>query len=628
MNRAFKIAALVLGTVLVLAAVLVLGLRLALDPNRYKDDIVQLVKTHTGRELRIDGPVSLSVFPWLGLELTRVSLGNAPGFDATPFAQADRAGVRVALLPLLRREVIVDTIALHGLNLNLARNRKGEANWDDLFAARDGAAGGGRLAAFALGGVDVRDARIGWRDEASGAAYSVQHLALRTGRFVPGEPVDLNLSFDLDVGAAATTRIILTSRFQLDLERQRLEIPQLALSVGELALTASMRGERLREAPVWQGTLEVPPFDALKFLRQHGIDYRPADKSALARIGLKTQLAASGAELRLSGLDVRLDDSRLTGTLGLRDFAKPRYTFDLALDEIDLDRYLPAATAATAAPAPHAAGAAAPFALLRGQEADGRLRIERLKAAGVRASAASLPVAAHGNVLTLGPVQAALYNGKVDARATLDARNPAPVLTLDATLTGVQVGPLLKDAGVYDKYTGIGNVGLKLTSQGTALREIKQGLNGSASVVLRDGKIEGVNLQKLIQNARAVYDVARGKPVPATPAATDETVFRELRANWRIANGVARNDDLLLQGPALRASGQGTAHLVNETLDYRLKVTLVEQPDGKETTVPVIVSGGFAKPEYSVDFGEVLKEKAEKAIEKKLQKFLEKGLKR
>ncbi len=625
MNRAFKIAALILGAVLVLAAVLVLVLRLALDPNRYKDDIVQLVQTHTGRELRIDGPISLSVFPWLGLELTRVSLGNAPGFDATPFAQADSAGVRVALLPLLRREVIVDTVALHGLNLNLARNRKGEANWDDLFTAHDGTATGGGLAAFALGGVDVRDARISWRDEASGAAYSVQHLALRTGRFVPGEPVDLNLSFDLGVGAAATARVILTSRFQLDLERQRLEIPQLALGVGELTLTANIRGERLRESPAWQGTLEVAPFDVLKFLRQHGIDYRPTDKNALARLGLKTQLTASGAELRLSGLELRLDDSRLTGTLGLRDFAKPRYTFDLALDAIDLDRYLPDATPASSA---KAAGAAAPFALLRGQEADGRLRIERLKAAGVRASAASLPVAAHGNLLTLGPVRAALYNGSVDARATLDARNPAPVLTLDATLTGVQVGPLLKDAGVYDKYTGTGNVVLKLASQGTALREIKQGLNGNANVVLRDGKIEGVNLHKLIQNARAAYNVARGKPVAATPAATDETVFRELRANWRIANGVARNDDLLLQGPALRASGQGTAHLVSETLDYRLRVTLVEQPDGKETTVPVIVSGSFAKPGYSVDFGEVLKEKAEKAIEKKLEKFLEKGLKR
>ncbi len=91
----------------------------------------------------------------------------------------------------------------------------------------------------------------------------------------------------------------------------------------------------------------------------------------------------------------------------------------------------------------------------------------------------------------------------------------------------------------------------------------------------------------------------------------------------RVVNGIAQNDDLALDGPNLRATGRGTADLVRETLDYRLKVTVAEGAERRGTTVPVIISGTFAKPSYNVDFGELVKQEAEKQLEKQLQKGLE-----
>jgi AsmA protein len=90
-----------------------------------------------------------------------------------------------------------------------------------------------------------------------------------------------------------------------------------------------------------------------------------------------------------------------------------------------------------------------------------------------------------------------------------------------------------------------------------------------------------------------------------------------------VVNGVAQNDDLVLDGANLRATGRGTADLARETLDYRLKATVAEGADRRGTTVPVIIAGTFTNPSYNVDFGELLKQEAGKQVEKQLQKSLE-----
>ena len=184
----------------------------------------------------------------------------------------------------------------------------------------------------------------------------------------------------------------------------------------------------------------------------------------------------------------------------------------------------------------------------------------------------------------------------------------------------MQVGPLLKDMQRFDHYTGTGNIGLKLTAQGFDADQIKKSLNGTAAIAFRDGKIEGVDLVKLIGQARALRDAARGKPVAVKASENDATVFKSLTASVRVVNGVAQNDDLALDGPNLRATGRGTADLVHEKLDYRLKVTVAEGAERRGSTVPVIVAGTFTNPSFNVDLGELLKKEAEKQIEKKLQK--------
>lgn len=136
MTKAFKIIGYTLGALVALIIAAIIILPLVIDPNDFKPQIEAEAKKHTGRDLHLNGDLSLSVFPWLGIKLGATELGNAPGFGEQVFAKFDNAEVKVKLLPLLRKQVEVDEIALGNVFAQLEQRADGTNNWSDLAGAK------------------------------------------------------------------------------------------------------------------------------------------------------------------------------------------------------------------------------------------------------------------------------------------------------------------------------------------------------------------------------------------------------------------------------------------------------------------------------------------------------------
>jgi AsmA protein len=110
---------------------------------------------------------------------------------------------------------------------------------------------------------------------------------------------------------------------------------------------------------------------------------------------------------------------------------------------------------------------------------------------------------------------------------------------------------------------------------------------------------------------RAVNDKKLEALGELAPAAGDETRFTRLGGSVQITNGVARNDDLALESPGLvRVTGQGTADLVRERLDYRVSLG----------SVPLLVQGPFTALKYRPDTSAL----AKKAVDKQLDRLKDK----
>lgn len=192
MKALFKLVLGLLGLVFVAVLAVIVAVA-TLDPNQHKDWIIAKVEEKTGRTLALDGEIGLSLYPWLGVELNGLTLGNAAGFDAQPFLHLDHFKARIKLLPLLREQYEIDTVRIHGAALNLARNKDGVTNWADL-------AGGEAepkplpLTAIVLGGVDIQKTQLTWSDASTDTRYEIRDLTVATGELTYGEPIKLSLA--------------------------------------------------------------------------------------------------------------------------------------------------------------------------------------------------------------------------------------------------------------------------------------------------------------------------------------------------------------------------------------------------------------------------------------------------
>lgn len=663
MKGPLKWLAAVVGVIVVLFIAAAILIPLLIDPNDYKQELVAQVKDHTGRDLLIDGDIELTVFPWIGIKFGKVVLSNAAGFDNPVFAGTDKVSIRIKLLPLLSKRLEMDTVTVHGLTLNLARDANGHNNWDDLAKAggggtessgststgSGGGSEGGAAVALAIGGLDIDDANLSWIDARQNQRFEIANLSVATGAIGSGEPVDLKIALDVQVGEPAIdSHVSIEGVLDYDAAEKSLLVDKLQLQVEDLKLGGRIRISHLDTAPVTDGTISVAEFNAKKLLESLSMEVpQTSDPDALTRVSLESAIRAGSNQLALNPLTIRIDDSTLSGEVSLPDLKSQAVRFDLAVDAIDVDRYLApekeksgngAAAPVAATPGAGAGAAVAtelPNEALRKLDAIGRMKIGKLKVAKLNLTAVDMSVKAKNGLIKLNPLDANLYSGTYRGNIVVDARGKTPRLTVDENLRGVLAGPLLEDLKGYDPITGATDVNVALQTMGASADEVKKSLNGSADFAFTKGAINGVNIARMIREA---YARIKGTKLPAEEV-EQKTDFSELRGSLHIVNGIATNNDFIAMTPLLRINGKGTANLPAETLDYRVQATVVttlkgeggeELKDLVGIPIPIHVTGSFADPRYALDtqaLAEALaKSKLKDVLENKVGDDTVKGL--
>ncbi len=729
---------------LVLAVVVVVAIVAAtFDPNQYKPQIVDLVKSRTGRTLTIDGKIGLTFFPKIGAEVEKVALSEPQG--AKTFARIDEARVALALLPLLSKQVIVDQVTLAGLAVDLVRFKDGRTNFDDLLGEKKPekpvpkpAAPAGAPLAIDIGGIALKNANIGWRDEGAGTDVRLANVNLRTGRIASGVPGKLELEakidgrqpqaalqVDLEMGYRVNFETLAATLSSLDLKAKG-DVPGLAgldarlkgdtvdydpqagridLAGVELAakskdgLDAKFSIPKLRIAPdraeskaitgevrLVQPKQSIDAKLALSALEAKGkliqfarfevdLDAKTGDLAVQGKLGTPVTLSLDSREVQLPGiagdlavsgpnipgkslkaavkggaradwgkrnanaeLAVKLDESNVQARVGVANWAQPAVNFDVVADRLNVDRYFPPAKPG-AAPAGGGStgkgspgGGAAPekpidLAGLKTLNASGSVKVGALQVQNIKAENVAATMKAAGGRLDVNPMSANLYQGALAGTAAVNASGNT--FTVKQTLTGVSVGPLLRDVAQKDVLEGRGNVALDVTTAGNTVTALKKALGGTANVALKDGALKGVDIPGTIRKARALLG-SKGA-LERQAKGGDKTDFSELTASFAIRNGVARNDDLKAASPLLRVAGAGDIDIGEGRVNYLVKASIVATSTGQGgkdpanvagVTVPIKITGPFDALSYSVDVGALATEAAKDAVTREVERRL------
>ena len=217
--------------VLMIIPIAIIVFILSFNANHFKTQIVQYVKTHTQRELVLQGDIKVTFFPKLGLDTGKMLLSQRN--SAREFASVNDARLYVAWLPLLKKQLVFDHVEVDGARVNLIRYKNGTTNYDDLQIPDE------KLAplTFDIDGIRVTNSALNWQDEMRWQRVALQDVQIETGRLADSVPGNLKASFHLNSEVARSDSAVdVKSRFFYDRKAGRYEFADIEGTLGGSAL--------------------------------------------------------------------------------------------------------------------------------------------------------------------------------------------------------------------------------------------------------------------------------------------------------------------------------------------------------------------------------------------------------
>jgi len=157
------------------------------DVNRYKPQIEARLKEQLGRDVTL-GPMGLTLIP-LAFRVENAVIADAPEFETgRPFAVTQTLSVRPKLLPLIRGDIRIRSLALIKPSVELVRNGKGAWNFATLGTGKNTDEG-----SVYIGELKIQDGQVAITDvqqHTDSAVYD--HIDLTVRNFAPNKPFSVD----------------------------------------------------------------------------------------------------------------------------------------------------------------------------------------------------------------------------------------------------------------------------------------------------------------------------------------------------------------------------------------------------------------------------------------------------
>jgi len=633
----------ILGGLAILAIAAVVIVPKVVDIQKYKPLLLQKVSEATGLQVSLGGDLHLSLFPWVGVSFQDLHLGNPAGFGDEDFVAVKSFEAHVKLIPLLSKEIQINSFIVNEPSIFLLKRKDGHANWEALSKSRTKSQQSSDtvtrkesteplLKSIEIDDFVISNGRLKFVDQQQKTQEEVTGLTLKLTDVSLVRPVSLNFSGVINEKPFAVTGTVGPVGVQPGNGILPFDLHISALD----QLTAKIKGQLDNPADnlSYNVSCSTESFSPRKLLAalQIPLPVATGDPAALETMALDVTVAGTKKNLAVTDGHLNLDSSKLAFSTNIKSFVPLNLTFDGKLDSIDFDRYLPSTPEGTAGEGSTAGkgekgqpATGTDYAPLRKIAIDSKVAVGKMKVKGGTLSNVQMHLVAKKGVFEFNPFAMELYGGNVASTATVNVQGPTPVTKLEARTTNVQVGPLLRDFTGKNVIEGnlVSNVALAMN--GDTAMAVKKSLNGKGELLFTDGAIVGIDLAGMVRNVQASFGLA---------AATTEkprTDFAELRVPFTIVNGQVNTPGTTMQSPLLRVSAAGDADLVTEKLNMKVEPRFVATLKGQGDTterrglmVPVLVRGTFSNPQFAPDLTALLQgqlpdaESVKKALEQEL----------
>jgi len=560
-----------------------------LDWNQMRGPLGRYLSHHTGREVRLDGNLSVKLFSFQpSLNAARVTIGNPSWLgdrksDAPPHAATvDQLRVELRLMPLLRGRLILPLVQIDRPDIYLLREESGRTNWDSgnskqafrlppirRFLVTDGHIridDAVRKLHF-TGTVNSEESQTGGR-----AAFTLKgDGTLNKNKFladVSGGPL-LNVDeskpykFAADVRAGDTHAVIdgaITQPFHFDRYTARIDV-----SGPTMRDLYFMTGLVLPNTPPYRMTLTVERESSTSY-RLNGIN------ATMGGTDLHGDLAVDAAQEipLLSGqVASRVLIFEDLGTLvGGGKHAPVQSKYMLPETVLHTER-------------------------LRQSNAEVDYRADSIKSRDFPLTGLSTHISVQDGVLNLKPLAFSFTQGKLSGSLKVDGRKDVPVSTVDARITDLKAENFIK--GSDKPIQGLLEARAVLTGAGKSVHTAASNANGTFTSVVPSGGMR--------------HSLAEWTGVDVLTALSlnlagdnSNTNLRCAVASFQVKDGVMSSQQFVIDTDPVRVDGSGTINMRDESLDLQLQ----GKPKNFQLVrlrAPITVKGSLAHPELGLKAG-------------------------
>ncbi len=402
------------------------------------------------------------------------------------------------------------------------------------------------------------------------------------------------------------------------------------LQAADLTLTTEIAGSGLSGAqPKFSGPITIAPFSPRTLLEAFGVKLNTADPKALTAASLRAQFSGDGNSASLQNLVVTLDQTRIDGRFSILDFKTQAMAFALKLNGIDADRYLPPKlkdqkkVQTPSGETKNLNDVQLPLEALNKLNAEGTIDLASLKVQNLKLSNIRIQLSGRGTQVKEQDLSARLYGGSLSLnhRYTPGA---TPAVALKTQLSSFQAAPFLLDFTGKDTVSGTADFSADLSARGLTVGALRRSLDGKLAAQAKNGAVKGFNLGAMVRRAQAAL---AGDPNYSEQSAP-ETDFTTISVSGIINKGILHSDDLSAASPLFRVGGSGDINLIDETLNYTARASVVETSKGQGgkaladlngMTIPIRVTGDLRKPKYKVEISDAVRQKATEQIKYQLE---------
>jgi AsmA protein len=606
----FKIFA---GLIVVLILAVV-GFVYSFDANNYKEELTEIAESIVGRPITIAGDINISLYPWIGIKIDKVTIDNPVGFSKKTFATIGQFDVRIKITPLIQKRLDIEKLVMHRLAVDFEKNAAGVSNWSDITGSSEseGVEAEFGLAGLDIGGIELANSKLSWLDIKTGKRFKISTMKLSTKAVIEGQPLPVSMTAYIEsnqpewqASVNAKTKLefngdsvvfnandlklvvkallpsssvgnvsfVMQTDSEINLETKAAKLTKTRFSVLGLVMSGTFDVENIFSVPVIQGPVKVRTFEAQTLAKHFKITIPEMDNAqSLKKISLTTAFKTDFNAVYMDDIVAKVDESSVSGYLHITGMDKPVVRYDLKVDKIKWADYRSAESDASKDEMP------LPLDLIRVTDLEGKVNIDIVTADEIKLTKVHATSRIKNGIVKVNPITLLVNESDVKAAMQLDARKKpkgmlvAKVKNVDANAS---INPLLKtimgeNALIIE---GIVNADASIKTSGSNIAALKKLAKGKIKINMDKTIIQGIDLSHASRLAAADY-ANKNKFITRPSFVTKyepgrKTEFKSLHATLDVSRGKLINNDLLLVSDAATITGSGSIDFTNEKLDYR-----------------------------------------------------------